>query len=61
MNESPEPDEAEEIADLDLETLDAMAEALLDAVIQARTEQDLGRLAMPARPTAEGSDPPPAS
>jgi hypothetical protein len=32
MNQPPEPEEAEGIADADLDALDAMAEALLEAI-----------------------------
>ena len=59
----PEPDEAadaEEMADADLDTLDALAEVLLDAVIGARTEPDLRRLAMPFPPEGGEVDPPAA-
>lgn len=55
MNEGPDPEEAEEIADIDLDALNAIAEALLDEVIQARTEQDLRRIVMPAQPEGPGS------
>lgn len=59
MNQGPEPEDAEEIADIDLDALNAIAEALLEEVIQARTEQDLGRIARPAGPEGKGSDSPP--
>ncbi len=59
MNEPPEPEEAEEIADIDLDALNAITEALLDEVIQARTEPDLPRFALPAEPEVTGSDGPP--
>ena len=41
MREPPEPEDAEEIADADLDALDALTEALLDA-IQTGADEDIG-------------------
>jgi hypothetical protein len=59
MKNSSEPDETEEIADGDLDALDTMAEALLDAVMRAGTEDDLERPAEPGSlPDATKPTPP---
>jgi hypothetical protein len=50
MSGPPDPDDAEGIADADLETLDAMAEALLDAIIQSPSDDGLPPLATPPGP-----------
>jgi hypothetical protein len=52
------PEEAEEVADADLEALDAMAEALLDAIIQARTDENLDGMAGPAAAEPDATNPP---
>jgi hypothetical protein len=70
MSALPEPEDAEEMADADLDALDAMAEALLDAIIQGGAEEDIQGPAEPApgatapeatAPEAEGNSPPPRS
>jgi hypothetical protein len=61
MDQPPEPEEAEEIADADLDALDAMAEALLAAIIQTGPDEDIPGMAAPVLPGREGSDPPPGS
>ncbi len=50
MSALPGPEDAEEIADADLDALDAMAEALLDAIIQAGADENLQAQAEPAAP-----------
>jgi hypothetical protein len=55
VNEPPEPDEAEQLADADLDALDAIAEALLEA-IQAGTDEEPGpEEPKPPRDQAVGS------
>jgi hypothetical protein len=60
MPGQPDPDDAEEIADADLEALDAIAEALLDAVIQGRSDDDPPPMTTPP-PNGEGINPPSSS
>jgi hypothetical protein len=74
MSALPQPDDAEQIADADLDALDAMAEALLDAIIQGGAEEDVQGRAEPGAPEPgapepgalepagpEGNNPPPPS
>ena len=58
MSALPQPDDAEQIADADLDALDAMAEALLDAIIQGGAEPGAPE---PAAPDPEGNSPLPRS
>jgi hypothetical protein len=55
-----EPDGTEQIADADLDALDAMAEALLEAVVQGRSDDDLPPVTPPAS-DREGTGPPPSA
>jgi hypothetical protein len=58
MSALPGPDDAEEIADADLDALDAMAEALLDAIIQGGADEDVEGRAEPEASEAEGNSQP---
>jgi hypothetical protein len=58
MSALPQPDDAEQIADADLDALDAMAEALLDAIIQGGADEDVeGGRAEPGAPEPGAPEP----